>query len=142
MNKNRRGLDTYDDLPSGMRAYLKHYGYHFNRKMYEFAVSTMEKKVKGTDKTEKMQPVTREKFEEVIKKYNITLKNDTMYDGAFVWSMAYGDFFGSSLPTEQTLAQYVADYVDDIDKPDGFIFNRFYADCCFAGIPIEWEDML
>lgn len=142
MSRNRRGLDTYDELPMGMKSYLKHYGYHFNRKMYEFAVSTMERKIKGSDKMEKVPVVTKDKFDEVMKKHSLTLKNDVMYDGVFVWSMAYGDFFGSSLPTEQMLAQYVADYVDDVDKPDGFIFNRFYADCCFAGIPIDWDEML
>ena len=77
-----------------------------------------------------------------MKKHNVSLKNDTMYDGVFVWSMAYGDFFGSSITTEQSLAQYVADYVDDVDKPVGFVFNRFYADCCFSGIPIDWEEFL
>lgn len=25
---------------------------------------------------------------------------------------------------------------------DGFIFNRFYADCCHNGIGIPWEDLL
>ena len=142
MSKHRRGLDTYDEIPSEMRSYLKHYGYHFTKKMYEFAVSTMEKKVKGSEKTEKIPVVTKEKFDEIMKKHNISLKNDTMYDGVFVWSMAYGDFFGSSITTEQSLAQYVADYVVDVDKPVGFIFNRFYADCCFSGIPIDWEEFL
>lgn len=140
--KNRRGLDTYDEMPRDMKSYLRHYGFHFSKKMYEFAVSTMEKKIKNSDKVERMQPVTKEKFDEVMKKYNITLSNDMMYDGVFVWSMAMSDFFGSSLPSEQTVALYVKDYIDDVDKPDGFVFNRFYADCCYAGIPIDWADML
>lgn len=32
--------------------------------------------------------------------------------------------------------------VDDADQKDGFIFNRFYADCCHNGVPIPWEDVL
>ena len=37
---------------------------------------------------------------------------------------------------------FVKDYVDDEDQPDGFIFNRFYADCALSGTPIPWEDIL
>ena len=43
---------------------------------------------------------------------------------------------------EQQMAQYVKDMVDDTDQKDGFIFNRFYADCCHNGMPIPWEDLL
>lgn len=28
------------------------------------------------------------------------------------------------------------------NQKDGFIFNRFYADCCHNGVPIPWEDVL
>ena len=31
-------LDQYDDRPSGMKRYLSYYGWHFTRKMCEFAV--------------------------------------------------------------------------------------------------------
>lgn len=40
------------------------------------------------------------------------------------------------------MAHYVKDVVDDTDQKDGFIFNRFYADCCHNGIGIPWEDLL
>lgn len=40
------------------------------------------------------------------------------------------------------MAHYVKDVVDDTDQKDGFIFNRFYADCCHNGMPIPWEDLL
>jgi hypothetical protein len=102
----------------------------------------MERKVKGSEKTEKMKPIDKDKFDEVMKKYNIKLEYDKLYDGVFVWSMAMSDFFESSLPTEKEVALYVKDYVDDIDKEDGFVFNRWVADMYFAGIPIPWDEFI
>lgn len=37
---------------------------------------------------------------------------------------------------------YVRDLIDDPDAVDGQIFNRFYADMCLQGIPIDWEEMV
>lgn len=34
----------YDEFPSGMKAYLSQYGWHFSKAMCDFAVSMMEKK--------------------------------------------------------------------------------------------------
>ena len=56
--------------------------------------------------------------------------------------MARADFFKSSLKDEAALAQFIKDMVDDPDQADGFIFNRFYADCNHNGIGIPWDDAL
>ena len=106
--------------------------------MYEFAVSGMEKSSNGA----KMEPLTKEEFQSRMKSAGIELQYDVMCDGMFVMSMAMSDFYGTSLLNDQQLAQYVKDYVDDIDQVDGFIFNRFYADCVLKGTPIDWEEML
>lgn len=37
---------------------------------------------------------------------------------------------------------YVKDVIDDVDAPDGLVFNRWYADMCYMGIAIDWEEML
>ena len=34
-------LDAYDKFPTGMREYLKAYGWHFSKAMCDFAVSRM-----------------------------------------------------------------------------------------------------
>ena len=65
-----------------------------------------------------------------------------MYDAAYVYSMAIADFFGKSLPNEQYVAMWVKDKIDDVDQPDGYIFNEWYAKMCFAGIPIDWEEFV
>lgn len=136
------GLFNYMELPHDMKRYIRHFGMHFNKKLYEYAVSLMDKKIKGSERTEKMKPVEKSKFDEAMKKYNITLQYDELYDGVFVWSMAMSDFFESSLPTEKEIAQYVKDYVDDVDQVDGFIFNRWMADMYLKGIGIDWDEMI
>ena len=102
----------------------------------------MERKVKGSERTEKMKPIEKSKFEELLKKYNITLEYDELYDGVFVYTMAMSDFFESSLPTEKEVMAFVKDYVDDVDKPDGFIFNRWVSDMYLEGRGIDWDDFI
>lgn len=136
------GLLNYIDLPSDMKRYIRHFGMHFNSKLYEFAVSKMRRKIKGSDRTEKMKPIEKTFFDELLKKHNITLEYDELYDGVFVYAMAMSDFFESSLPSEKEVLQYTKDYVDDLDQVDGFIFNRWVADMYLKGIGIDWNDFI
>lgn len=142
MERTRQPLDIYDDFPAGMVNYMRNYGKHFNKKMYEFAVSKMYKVNKTNNSKEKVKVLTRDEYDAMLSKNGVVLNNDVLYDGMYVASMAQSDFFGSSLPNEQHLALYVKDYIDDPDQVDGFVFNRFYADCVLKGEPIEWDDML
>lgn len=141
MKKRMKSLDTWEDMPDDMKKYLKNYGYHFNHKIYRFAVSKMFKKNKD-GKEEKIEPVEKEKVQEMLKKYNITLENDEMYDSSYVYSMIMADFMGKSIPNEQYAAMHIKDKIDDADQPDGYIFNEWYAKMCFAGIPIDWEEFV
>ena len=56
-------LDMYDDFPSGMRSYLKAYGWHFSKAMCDWAVSMMEKE-DGNGKKVKITPFTKEQVDE------------------------------------------------------------------------------
>lgn len=141
MRKKKVSLDTWIDAPEDMKKYLQNYGYHFNHKMYKFAVSKMYKKNRD-GKDEKIEPVEKEKVEEMLKKYNVTLENDVMYDSAYLYSMIMADFFGKSIPNEQYVAMHIKDKIDDVDQPDGYIFNEWYAKMCFAGMPIDWEEFV
>ena len=132
-------LFYFMELPTDMKRYIRHFGLHFNHKLYEYAVSNMERKIKGSERTEKVKPVEKSKFDEIMKKYNLNLEYDELYDGVFVWSMAYSDFFESSIPSEKELAQYVKDYIDDVDQINGFVFNRWVADQYLAGNAIDWD---
>ena len=37
---------------------------------------------------------------------------------------------------------YVKDVIDDADAEEGYVFNRFYADCMFMNNPIDWDDVI
>ena len=39
----RPSLDSFDSMPTYMRKYLQNYGWHFNKALYEYAVSLMRK---------------------------------------------------------------------------------------------------
>ena len=138
MDKHKMSLDTWMDMPEDMKKYLQNYGYHFNGKIYKFAVSKMFKQTKD-GKKEKITPTDKEKVQEILKKYNITLENDEMYDSTYLYSMAQSDYIGNAFD-EAIAAKWIKATIDDVDKPIGFVFNRWYADMCFAGIPIDWEE--
>lgn len=137
----RNSLDMYSHYPEAMINYIQNYGKHFSKKMYEFAVSKMWRKEPNGSKR-RIEPVGKENFQELMKIQGITLENDTLYDGMYVYSMAQADFYGSSIRDDNSLALYVKDVIDDPDAVDGQIFNRFYADCMLKGMPIDWDSML
>lgn len=123
-----------------MREYLATYGWHFSKKMCEWAVGNM--KVEKNGKPEKLEAMKRDEVEELLKKLAVKLENDKGYDAVYVANMAKADYFKSSIPDEAHLAMFVKDYIDDPDGYKGLPFTRFYADCIGSGTPIMWEDML
>jgi hypothetical protein len=70
------------------------------------------------------------------------LQNNRLWDYVYVANMAKADFLGSSLVTEQQLATYIKDYIDDEDAYDGMPFSRFYIDTVKKGLPIDWDEVL
>ncbi len=137
---NRSNLTQFDEYPQEMLIYLRNYGPHFNRKLYEFAVSNMTQIVNGKEK--RINPYTREETNQILSQYGVEVKNAPLYDAAYVASMCRADFFGSSIIDEHHVALYIKDVLDDVDASDGLVFNRWYADMSYCGIPINWEDML
>lgn len=136
----RDNFTRYDEYPQAMLTYLRNYGPHFNRKLYEFAADKMTRIYEGVEK--KITPYRKEDLEAIMRNNGIEVKNAQLYDCAYVASMCKADFLGSSITDERHLALYVKDVIDDIDAPDGLVFNRWYADMCYMGIAVDWEEML
>lgn len=136
----RTNLTQFDEYPEDMLAYMRHYGPHFNKKLFEFAVSKMRKADNGTSK--KLTPVPKTDVDNILRAHNVQLENNQLYDAAYVANMCKADFLNSSIIDERHLALYVKDVIDDIDAEDGLVFNRWYADMCYLGIAIDWEEML
>lgn len=133
----RTALDIYDDMPSFMKRYISNYGWHFNKKAFKYAISLMRRK-----NSSKITEYSKEQFNELLNKYNITLENDTLYNGLFVLHMGIADYYKSSIPDEQHLILYVKDTIDDIDASSETTFRRWVATMIGNGIPIEWEDLI
>lgn len=136
----RTNLTQYDKYPEEMLTYLRHYGPHFNRKLFEFAVSMMTRVIDG--KEQKISPYTREQVQKMLELHNVEVKRNQLYDAAYVANMGKADFLGSSITDEYHIALYIKDVIDDVDARDGIVFNRWYADMSYSGIAINWEDML
>ncbi len=138
----REPLDIRDKRPEEMETYLSNFGWHFNKKMCEFAVSLMKKVNAATGKKERITPISKDKVDELLTSYGIKLDNNSLYDYVYVANMGKADFLKSSIPDEQHLALYIKDSIDDPDAPDGAVMRRWYATMIAAGEPIEWDEML
>lgn len=132
-------LDSRVQFPSGMEDYLESYGWHFSKKMCEYASKRMYRKgIRGNK--EYITPYTKEQVETLLKRFNINIP--VTYDAVYVANMCKADFMNSSIADEAHLALYVKDVIGDEDAYEGMVFTRYYADCIGSGTPIDWEDML
>lgn len=130
-------LDNYEDMSRDMRAYLKTYGWHFNKALCDDAVSRMT----GRD-GKPLQALGKEQVDEIMKQYNIKLKNNVGYDAVYVFNMAMADYYGSSLTDKQHVAMFVHDYLDDPDGAPTRALDEYVGRCIGAGTPVMWEDVL
>lgn len=120
-----------------MEEYLEEYGFHFNRRLFEFAVSLM----KGRDGN-RLKPLDKEQVSSFLKSNGIGIRNDVGHDAAYVFNMAKADYYGSSLQNDAQLALFVKDYLDDPDGAESRAFDEFWIKTVALGIPIFWEEML
>ena len=130
-------LDNYEDMSRDMRAYLKTYGWHFNKALCDDAVSRMT----GRD-GKPLQAVGKEQVDEIMKQHNIKLKNNVGYDAVYVYNMAMADYYGSSLTDKQHVAMFVHDYLDDPDGAPTRALDEYVGRCIGEGTPVMWEDVL
>lgn len=138
----RKSLDTYDEIPSAMRTYLSYFGFHFNKKAFEYAVSKMQKLNPQTGNIEKLESYSKEQIDKLLASHDINIKHNTLYDAAFVANMAKADYLHSSISDEHHLLLFVRDYLDDVDASDETAFRRWLATEIGNGNPIEFEDFL
>jgi hypothetical protein len=132
----RPALDLYDEIPSSMRRYLRHNGWHFNKALCNFAVSLMKKNGK------KLDPISKENVDKLLEQYSIHLNNNIGYDYVFVANMCKADYYGSSITDDKHVALYIKDTIDDEDAADGTTMRRWYATMVSNGVIIDWDDTL
>lgn len=138
----RPALSSYNYIPQEMRAYLRNFGYSFSKRACEYAVSMMSRKNHTTGKLEKIEPLTKEKAEELLTKYGIVLENNVGYNFVYVMNMVYADRWKSSVEDENHLCKAVKDEIDDADCVPESIFRCWMTKMEDKGIPIPWEDLI
>ena len=132
----------FDGIPEEAYSYLGNYGFHFNKKACELAVSMMSKRDAGTGKSVPQDMVSKEDVDAMLVKHGINLDNDCMYDATYVANMLMSDMYKSSITDEQHLALGIKDLIDDIDQRDGYLFVRWYSNVLFNGNPIDWSTLV
>lgn len=129
--------DSRTKYPSALEEYLSEFGYHFNERLYKFAVSMMESR-----DGDKIPVFDKEKVDSFLRANNVTLDNNLGHDAAYVLAMAKADYYGSSITDERHLALFIKDFCDDPDGAETKAFDHFYIDCVAKGIPIFWDEMI
>lgn len=142
--KEKINLELFDfsEYPKDMRIYLKNNGFHFNKKACKEAVKVLRRKNPQTGEAEPIDAKDKEDVEAILAKNNVKLEHDALYDAVWAYNMLASDFWKEAIEDEAHLAKAVKCVIDDPDQPDGFLFNRWIGDRMFAGLPIEWADLL
>lgn len=131
-----------EPMPSGMEEYLSTYGWHFSKKMCEWAISKMRRRAKDSAQEEPMQLLAKEDVDTIFRRYGVDPTSYTAYDAVYIYHMLMSDFYGISLVDERHLVLHVKAYLDDVDGYDEIALTRFYADCIGRGEMPPWEDCI
>lgn len=136
-------LDMFEiEMPSGMRSYLRSFGYNFNRKACEFAVKKMKRLNPATGKKEMIEAMSKEAVEELLQKHNIKLEHNEGHNFVYVANAAKADYWKSSIEDEKHLALFIKDVIDDPDNAGGNVFRKWLADADASGMVIDWDEIL
>lgn len=137
----RENFTAYETMPEDLAIYLSHNGPHFNKKACAFAVEQMYK-VDSEGDEEEITPITKKEVDELLSTYGIKIKNNKLYDATYLANMVKADYLGSSIPSNDYMARWIKDTLDDPDGMEGLTFNRWIADMKWLGIPIPWDEFI
>lgn len=137
----RENFTAYEVMPEDLAIYLSHNGPHFNKAACMFALDNMFKKDDNGEE-KKLVPINKKEVDAMLTTHGVTIRNNRLYDAVYVANMCKADYYGSSIQSEESMAKYIKDTLDDIDGIDGLTFNRWIADMKWLGIPIPWYDFL
>lgn len=138
----RQALDVGAVRPRAMAQYLYNYGWHFTKKMCEYAVSLMRKKNPVNNQLEPVQMMTKEQVDDLLKRHNVKLQNDVGHDAVYVANYGKHKLMKETITDEQHLAMYVKNVIDDVDAVDGAVMRGWYGWMIAAGLMTDWLMML
>lgn len=118
------------------------YGWHFSKKLCEWAVSHMTFKTDRSSAPQHISMLSKEDLDTLFRRFGVDPTGFTAYDAVYVYHMAKSDFGRGSLSDEQRLVMFVKEYLEDPDGYDEVAMTRFYADCIGRGEMPDWEECL
>lgn len=130
------------DMPPGMRSFVRAYGYNFNRKACNYAVSKMKRMNPATGKKEAIDPLTKDDVDELLKKQGIKLEHNEGHNHVYIANMIKADYWKSSIEDDAHMAKMIKDIIDDPDCPGGAVFRKWLAVCDEKGIMVDWDELL
>ncbi|MBO7693005.1 MAG: hypothetical protein J6Y28_09745 [Acholeplasmatales bacterium] len=133
----RENFTAYETMPEDLAIYMSHNGPHFNKAACTFAVENM-----FNEEGDAITPYTKKDVENILNSNNVKVKNTKLYDAIYVANMCKADYLNSSITSEQSLAKYIKDTLDDPDGCEGLTFNRWIADMKWLGVPIPWDEFI
>lgn len=122
---------------TALEEYVDTYGYHFSKKLYEWAVSMMKDR-----NGNRVKPKTKDEVDAFLKTNGASLKNNRGHDAPYVHAMATADYMGSSISDDAHLAKFIVDFLDDPDGNESKALDHFVADCMARDEKIYWDEML
>ena len=134
-------LDYMDDMPRAMRRYLDYYGWHFNKASYEYAANMMWRR-NADGKKEKVQPLTKEEVDSVLKTNNIIIENGNNWDYMY-WAMqCKADLMPEAIEDNKHHAWYIKNMTDDPDVSPETTFRKWYITMVGNGVGVPFEEFL
>lgn len=126
---------------TGMEAYVKEHGKHFNQRLCNYATSLMRKRDSATGKERQIIPFSQAEVDELLERHGVELSVKEGLDYVYVANMAKADYWKSSIEDEKHLALYIKDTVDDYDAVDGCVFLRWVASTAKEH-DIPWDELI
>lgn len=126
---------------SGMEAYIKEHGRHFNQRLCNYATSLMRKKDSSTGKERQIIPFSQTEVDDLLERQGVELSVKHGLDYVYVANMAKADYWKSSIEDERHLALFIKDTVEDYDATDGCVFLRWVAST-EKEHEIPWDELM
>lgn len=120
------------------RKYKEKHGEHFCDKLAIWASKKMDNAHGDKSHSWTVEEVTSA-FEKLgWKKPEMATWGDVTYSA----NMAYADYYGGSIKTEQDVLRYAYDDVSDPDGYPGKVFNRWLSDVMGKKIAVPWSEFI
>lgn len=130
--------DKYIKENTGYSKYIEKYGYHFNDKLAEWAISKL-KNVSGPHSwnLKQVESVVNNLYPSKNFKHTVTLG-----DLAYQSNMYYADLYPDGISVEQNCVKSAILIANDPDGYEGQIFCRWLTDYMMKDIHIDWDSFL